>query len=316
MNLRLASGPHFHTTHDTQDIMRTVLISLIPPTAAGIYLFGFNSALLLAISVITCVVSEYVWQKLGHMPVRTGDLSAAVTGVILALNLPSGAPWWMPIVGGFFAIIIVKQLFGGIGHNFLNPALTARAVLLISWPAFMSAYPIPVRTFFTSFTDAYTGATPLMASAGTYSTLDLFLGNVPGTIGETCKAAILIGFAILLITGTIKWHIPVVFTGAVGLMTLILNGFDFSIALNAMLSGGVLFGAVYMATDYVTNPMLSAGRMIYAAGCGVMVVLIRQFGGYPEGVTFAILLMNIITPLIDRVTKRRIYGEVKQNVHE
>ncbi len=311
MNLRLSSGPHIHTTHDTQDLMRTVLISLVPPAAAGIYLYGFNAALLLVISVATCVLSEYVWQRLCHKPVRIGDLSAAVTGVILALNLPSGAPWWMPVVGGVFAVILVKQLFGGIGCNFLNPAITARAVLLVSWPAYMSTYAQPERTFFTPFTDAFTGATPLRAPS-VFSTLDLFLGNIPGSIGETCKFAILLGLAILLITGVVRWHVPVIFTLTVGVMTLIFSG-NIQEALNAMLSGGVLFGAVYMATDYVTNPMLTAGKCIFAFGCGVIVVLIRRFGGYPEGVTFAIMMMNILTPLIDRVTKRRIFGEVKQN---
>lgn len=315
MNLRLSPGPHIHTSHDTQDIMRNVLIALVPCVAAAIYLYGLNAALLIAISTVTCVASEYAWQKLMKKPVRIGDLSAAVTGVILGLNLPSNAPFWTPIVGGIFAIILVKQLFGGIGHNFLNPAITARAVLLVSWPAIMTSYVLPCRTFFTSApfsVDAVTSATPLAAGIGGntgWTTLDLFLGNIPGTMGEICKVAILLGFLILLATGVIKWHIPVFFVGTVALFSWIF-GYD---PLVSILSGGVMFGAVFMATDYVTNPMLVKGRIVYAIGCGLIVTLIRCFADYPEGVTFAIMMMNVCTPLIDRVTKRRIYGEVKKN---
>ncbi len=320
MNIRLSTGPHIHTAMDTKGIMKTLLLALLLPAAAGVYLFGADALWVIAVSVISAVAAEWVWQKLAKKPVRIGDYSAAVTGLILALNLPSSVPLWLPAVGSVFAIIIVKQLFGGIGHNFLNPALAARAALLASWPALMTGWVVPVRTFMETGVDAVSVATPLTAIAsadfggvttqtGTWSILNLLLGDIPGTIGETCKVAILAGFAILLISGVVKWHIPVVFVGTVAVMSLIL-GMN---PLVAVLSGGVMFGAVFMATDYVTNPMLVKGRIIFAFGCGLIVTLIRKFGNYPEGVTFAILVMNIATPLIDKYTKRRIYGEVKKN---
>ena len=311
MNLRLSSAPHIHSRQTTAGIMRDVIIALVPSIAAGVYLFGTRAALVLIASVITAVMSEYLWQKLAKKPVRIGDLSAVVTGLILGLNLPSNVPLWMPVIGSFFAVIIVKQLFGGIGNNFLNPASTARAVLLTSWPARMATALLPQRAIFSTtaaLADATTAATPL-ANPSAYTQLDLFLGNVPGAIGETCKAAILIGLLYMLVRGVVRWQIPVVFVGTVALTTYLLGG-D---ALTAILSGGVMFGAVFMATDYVTNPMLTRGQVIFAIGCGLMTTLIRQFGNYPEGVTYGILLMNCVTPLIDKYSKRRVYGEVRQH---
>lgn len=327
MNIRLAPGPHIHTDHDTRDIMMTLIIALLFPSAAGIYFFGTSALWIIFVSVVSAVAAEWVWQKLAKKPVRINDLSAVVTGLILALNLPSTVPLWVPAVGSVFAIIIVKQLFGGIGHNFLNPAIAARAVLLASWPVLMTTWVLPARFIGSNpiAADIATFATPLASiknvagtqngffgiTAPTYSwsLLDLFIGNIPGTIGETCKLAILCGLGILLITGVVKWHIPVVFVGTVAVFSWIL-GMN---PLVAVLSGGVLFGAVFMATDYVTNPMLVKGRIIFAFGCGIIVCLIRRFGNYPEGVTYAILIMNIVTPLIDKYTKRKIYGEVKEN---
>lgn len=327
MNIRLAPGPHIHTDHDTRDIMMTLIIALLFPSAAGIYFFGTSALWIICVSVVSAVAAEWVWQKLAKKPVRINDLSAVVTGLILALNLPSTVPLWVPAVGSVFAIIIVKQLFGGIGHNFLNPAIAARAVLLASWPVLMTTWVLPARFIGSNpiAADIATFATPLASiknvtgtqngffgiTAPTYSwsLLDLFIGNIPGTIGETCKLAILCGLGILLITGVVKWHIPVVFVGTVAVFSWIL-GMN---PLVAVLSGGVLFGAVFMATDYVTNPMLVKGRIIFAFGCGIIVCLIRRFGNYPEGVTYAILIMNIVTPLIDKYTKRKIYGEVKEN---
>ena len=327
MNIRLAPGPHIHTDHDTRDIMMTLIIALLFPSAAGIYFFGTSALWIICVSVVSAVAAEWVWQKLAKKPVRINDLSAVVTGLILALNLPSTVPLWVPAVGSVFAIIIVKQLFGGIGHNFLNPAIAARAVLLASWPVLMTTWVLPARFIGSNpiVADIATFATPLASiknvvgtqngffgiTAPTYSwsLLDLFIGNIPGTIGETCKLAILCGLGILLITGVVKWHIPVVFVGTVAVFSWIL-GMN---PLVAVLSGGVLFGAVFMATDYVTNPMLVKGRIIFAFGCGIIVCLIRRFGNYPEGVTYAILIMNIVTPLIDKYTKRKIYGEVKEN---
>jgi electron transport complex protein RnfD len=292
--------------------MLDVLIALAPTTAAGIYLFGSRAAWVLAVAILSAVVSEYLWQKFARKTIRINDLSAAVTGLIMGLNFPSDAPLWMPALGSAIAIILVKQLFGGIGHNFMNPAMLARAVLLASWPARMTVYIMPMRvlgnTSVIPSPDAVSAATALIRPSN-YATYDLFLGNIPGCIGEVSKIAILIGFLYMLFVGTIKPLIPVVFVGTAALLTWILGGDP----LAAVLSGGLLFGAVFMATDYVTNPMLIKGKIIFAAGCGIMVVVVRQFGSYPEGVTYAILLMNVLTPLLDRWSHRRVYGMVKQH---
>ena len=312
MNLRISTGPHVVARESTQTLMLDVIIALIPTTAAGIYLFGIRAAWVLAVAVVSALLSEYLWQKLAKKPVRISDLSAVVTGLILGLNMPPQIPLWVPAIGSFIAVILVKQLFGGIGHNFMNPALLARGVLLVSWPAAMTVFTLPVRvlgnTAVEASADAVSAATALIRPSA-YTTYDLLMGNIPGAIGEVCKLAILIGFLYMLFVGTVSWHIPVCFVGAVALLTWVLGGDP----LAAVLSGGVLFGAVFMATDYVTNPMLNIGHIIFGIGCGVVVVVIRKFGNYPEGVTFAILIMNILTPLIDRWTSRRVYGMVKKH---
>lgn len=300
MNLKISTAPHFHNPVNTKALMRNVLIALAPTTIYGVYAFGLPALMLLAVSCASAVLSEFLWQKIAKKKVRVGDLSALVTGLILGLNLPANAPWWLALIGSAFAIIVVKQLFGGLGDNFLNPAMAARAVLLASWPAHMTKYVCP--TFFQEGIDAVTTATPL--ATGTASLRDLFLGNIPGTIGEVCKAAILLGFVYLLVTRTIRWRIPVIMVGSVFVFSW-LFGRD---PVQAILSGGVLFGAVFMATDYVTNPMTPLGQMIYAFGIGLIISVIRQFGSYPEGVTYGILLMNIATPLIDRFIPRKVYG--------
>ena len=312
MALHISTGPHLRAKDDTQRLMLDVLIALVPAAAASIYFFGYKSALIILVSVAAAVLAEFAWQKLAHKPIRIADLSAAVTGLLLALNLPANVPLWIPLIGSVFAILVVKQLFGGIGHNFLNPALAARAVLLTSWPSHMTKALLPVRTLFESTAqtgvDTLSSATPLLVP-GTVEVRDLLLGNIPGAIGETCKIAILIGLIYLLVRKVISWEIPVVMVGTVALCSWVL-GAD---PLKAILSGGLLFGACFMATDYVTSPMLKLGHVIYAVGCGLMVTLIRQYGNYPEGVTYAILLMNIVTPLLDRAIKRKVYGEVKQH---
>lgn len=306
MQWKVSAAPHVHAKDSTATLMLDVIAALMPCVVAGIWLFGWRAALVIVLSVAFCVLTELVCQKIGRRPVRINDLSAVVTGIILALNLPSTAPWWMILIGAVVAIGLVKQLFGGIGDNFLNPALAARAVLLASWPARMtatntaSAYPLPF--------DAVTSATVLTPdSALNPSMVDLLVGRIPGTIGEVCKVAILLGFVYLLLRRTITWHIPVVMVGTFALCAWAF-GLD---PLVSVLSGGVLFGAVFMATDYVTSPMTKWGQVIYAAGAGLIVALIRAFGSYPEGVTYAILLMNVATPLIDRAVLPRIYGEVK-----
>ena len=294
MSLILSPAPHVRTKNTTQRLMLNVVISLLPGAAAGIYYFGLRAAIVLAVSVVSAVLAELVWQRLAHQTVRINDFSAVVTGLLLGLCITPSAPWWMVMIGAFFAIIVVKQLFGGIGDNFLNPALTARAVLLASWPALMTTHCTPF--------DAVTSATPLMT--GEASTMQLLLGDVPGAIGETCKVAILLGFVYLLVTQTIRWEIPVFTVAAAALLSWAL-GLD---PLTTVLSGGLLFGAVYMATDYVTSPLNRWAQIVYAIGIGVIVVIIRKFGAYPEGVTYAILLMNIAAPLLDRVMPQKIYG--------
>ncbi len=312
MNLRASAGPHCLTQESTRTLMLDVLIALAPATAAGIYLFGLRSAWVLLLSVATAVLSEALWQKLRKRPLRVGDLSAVVTGLLLGLNLPPGVSWWIPVIGSAVAIILAKELFGGIGHNFMNPALFARALLIVSWPARMTVFTQPIRTLggaAVSGVDAVASATPLM-SPGSFSLQDLLLGNIPGSIGEVCKIAILVGLLYLLIMRTITWHVPLVFLASTALLTW-LTGSD---PLTALLSGGVLFGAVFMATDYTTSPMYPVGSCLYALLCGLIVVVIRQYGSYPEGVTFAILFMNCVTPLIDRFSSRRVYGTVKKHV--
>lgn len=312
MNLRMSTGPHLLSKDTTQSLMLDVLVALVPATAAGVYFFGTRAALVLAVSIVFAVLSELVWQVLLKKKVRITDLSAVVTGLILGLNLPAGVPLWMPALGSIVGVVLVKQLFGGIGHNFLNPAIFARAVLLASWPVHMTSYLLPQRVLFGSAAqvgvDTVATATPLLASSQ-WGMMDLFIGNIPGSIGEVSKIAILLGLAYLLVRGTITWHIPTFFVGTVALLSALLG----SDPLTAVLTGGVLFGAVFMATDYVTNPTLRVGQCIFGILCGVIVVVIRKYGSYPEGVTFAILFMNCLTPLIDRYSKRKVYGEVKKH---
>lgn len=310
MSLRISTAPHMHNPLTTQRLMQYVFIALLPTAAWGVYAFGFQALLVLCISMASSVCAEFLWQKIAKQPVRVGDFSALVTGLILGLNLPATAPWWMVIIGAFFAIMIVKQLFGGLGDNFLNPALAARAVLLASWPVHMTASACVTPTFFQAGVDAVSAATPLGAPAN-YSLMQLFLGQCPGAIGEVSKAAILIGLLFLLVTKVISWRIPVIMTASVFCCTMLIAGATPEAALAAVLSGGVLFGAVFMATDYVTSPITPWGQVVYAAVIGLIITLIRQFGSYPEGVTYGILLMNIATPLIDRLP-RKIYGVKKE----
>lgn len=307
---KVSTAPHIRTAHTTSRIMLDVLIALIPTLLAGIYIFGLRSLLVVAVCVISCVASEFVFELIAKRPITVYDFSAAVTGLLLGLSLPVTAPWWMCVIGSIVAIMLVKQVFGGIGDNFLNPALTARAVLLASWPARMSAAAYVAPSYFGSI-DAKTAATPLAGSGA--SLIDLLLGDVPGSIGEVCKIAILIGFAYLLIRRVISWHVPIMIMLSASLLCWVFQGGGISTPLTALLSGGLMFAAVFMATDYTTSPMTAAGQVIFALGIGVLTAVIRSFGSYPEGVTYAILFMNLVTPLIDKYVKPRIYGEVRKN---
>lgn len=298
MNLRVSTAPQIRQGVTTQRLMAHVLIALVPCAVTGVFRFGLPAALLLVVAMLSAVLTELLFQMITKREIAVNDLSALVTGLILGLNLPPAAPWWIAVIGSAFAVVIVKQLFGGIGDNFMNPALAARAVLLASWPVHMTTFISPV--------DATTSATPLVSPGAGY--LDLFMGNIPGSIGEVSKLMILIGFAYLLITKVISWRIPVLMVGSAALMTLALGG-D---AVGAMLSGGLLFGAVFMATDYTTSPMTAKGQAVYAIGAGLIVAILRKFSNYPEGVTYAILLMNIVTPLIDKYMRPKVYGHAKK----
>ena len=304
--LAVSSSPHIHAQQDTKAIMAWVLAALAPAGLAGIYFFGFRAAAVMAVCVASCKISEYIWQRLATQTVTVGDLSAAVTGLLLAYNLPPSIPFWMAAVGSVFAIVVVKQFFGGIGCNIVNPALAGRAFMVSSWPVSMTSWTV----------DGVSGATPLaMIKEGSIADLpgiyDVFIGNIGGCIGETSAAALLIGFAILLYKGIINWHIPVVYIGTVAALTAALG--RPAGPLYEVITGGLFLGAIFMATDYTTSPMTKKGQVIFAFGCGLLTTLIRVFGGYPEGVSYSILIMNLTVPLIDKFARPRIFGEVKKH---
>lgn len=308
LNLTVSSSPHIRAKHSTANIMQNVIIALLPALAVAGYVFGVWALALVAICVISSVVTEAVIQKLLKKPVTVNDWSAVVTGVLLAFNLPINAPWWIAVVGSVFAIAIVKQCFGGLGQNFINPALAARAFLLASWPGHMTS------TAYIPVTDTVTTATPLaLLKAGEIasmpSTMDLFLGlnGVYGCIGEISALALLIGGLYLIFKGIISWRIPTIYLLTMGIFALLV-GQD---PIVHIVSGGVMLGAFFMATDYASSPVTTKGQIIYAVGCGLITMIIRIYGGYPEGCSYSILLMNVATPLIERFTKERIYGVTK-----
>lgn len=310
--LFVCSSPHLRDNVTTQRIMLDVIIALLPATAAGILFFGLRAALIVVITVAAAVLTEYLMRKGLKREQTISDLSAVVTGLLLALNLPPSIPVWIAVVGAVIAIALIKQLFGGLGQNFMNPALGARVILVVAWARFMTTWTEP-------FVDAVASATPLgmLKSANTvarYSYSDLFLGSVPGCIGETSALAILLGLVYLLFRKVISWHIPVIYTGTVAVLTWILGpeGLFTGDPLYHVLAGGLMIGAVFMATDYATSPMTRKGIVIYAIGCGILTVLFRLYGNMPEGVSFAIILMNIVTPLIDRYTIPVAFGGEKR----
>lgn len=309
-NLAVSSSPHLRDHVSTRRIMQEVCLALAPAGIAGIILFGSQAAVLIAASVISAVLAEYFYQKLTHQKVTVGDWSAVVTGLLLAYNLPANAPVWLAVVGAVIAIVLVKQIFGGIGSNFMNPALAARAILFVSWATQMTTYP---ATRF--MLDGVSTATPLN-SLGTGSVagvnlMDLFLGNIPGVLGETCKLALLLGGVYLILRRIVDWKIPVTFIATVFVCYLIKDGAE--MALYQILSGGLFLGAFFMATDYATSPVTNLGRVIMGIGCGIFLFVIRAYASYPEGCSFAILLMNVATPLIDKYTMPKPFGEVKQH---
>jgi electron transport complex protein RnfD len=301
----LSSAPHIRGTETVQRVMLDVLIALLPACAAAVFFFGIDAFITILLCVGTAVGTEAAVQFFVKKPVTVYDLSAAVTGILLALNLPPVVPFYLPIVGSIFAIAIVKQAFGGLGNNFMNPALAARAFLVISWPVAMTTWFAPGAV------DAVATASPLaaMANGGALpSLLDMFTGNIAGSIGETSALALLAGGAYLLIRKVITWHIPVSFIGMVALIALLTG--DLGNVPFHLLAGGLMLGAFFMATDYVTSPVSPRAQIIFGLGCGGITMVIRLFGGYPEGVSFSILFMNLLTPLLDKVLARRKFGEV------
>lgn len=308
-NLLVGSSPHLVTNTDTRVIMRDVLIALAPALLVAIYVFGYRAFTLTALCVVACIFFEYAYNKIAKREQTIGDLSAVVTGVLLAYNLPANFPYWMAIIGCFVAIIIVKQLFGGLGQNFANPAITARIVLFLSFTTQMTTWPLP-RNQVTA--DAITGPTPLgiLAEGGGEfpSNMNMFLGFIGGSMGEISTAALLIGGLYLIYRNVISPVTPIAFIGTVAVFALLL-GQD---PIFHVYAGGVMLGAFFMATDYATTPITTLGKAIFGIGCGLITMLIRVFGAYPEGVSFSILLMNILTPHINNFCIKRLYGGGKK----
>lgn len=323
-NLKLiaSSSPHIRSGEDTRSIMLDVIIALIPALCMSVYVFGFQALVLTIISIAACVFWEWAYRKVMKKSSAVGDLSAVVTGMLLAFVCPVSLPWWMIVVGAFFSIVVVKQLYGGIGKNFLNPALAGRAFLTAAYAAFMTSWAIPT-TLGATVVDASTMATPLSyLKAGTampeyFNYGSLFLGGIPGSMGEVSSLAILVGAAYLLWRKVITWRIPTAFIGTVAVLCLIFGGegygrLDWTVY--NLLSGGLLLGAFFMATDYSTSPVTLRGQLIFGAGCGALTVLIRYFGSYPEGVSYAILIMNCCAWAVDRVTRPRQFGVSAEDV--
>jgi electron transport complex protein RnfD len=317
--LAVSIGPHIKDPVSTKKIMWAVVASLAPAAAAGVFIFGLNSLYVIIAAVAAAIAAETAVLSIRKKDVGAiRDGSAVLTGLLLAYNLPPQVPLWMPISGSIFAIVIGKQVFGGLGHNVFNPALTGRAFLMISWPVYMTTWQAPRWA-----PDAVTRATPLavckagggecaMLKGVTY--LDLLLGNRPGCIGEVCVIALLLGAAFLFIKRYITWHIPFTYIATVALFSWVFNGpalFKGS-AIFFVMAGGLILGAFFMATDYVTSPLSARGKVVFGIGCGVLTFLIRRFSGYPEGVSYAILIMNALTPMIDRYTLPKWFGFVKR----
>ena len=322
-NLKVSSSPHLVTSLDTQKTMTYVLIALLPSVIASVIFFGFHALLVEIVTVAAAVFFEWGYNKLMKKPQTIQDRSAMVTGLILALNLPANFPVWMAIIGAFVAIVIVKCLYGGIGRNIANPALVGRIVLLISFTSYMSGSVWPYTRFqiASGAVDGLTGATPLGLRADGLaeqfpSLGDMFIGNIGGAMGETCALAILIGGLFLIWKKIISPIIPVFYIGTVFVFALIYYGVTggmgdynaFEMAVFHIFAGGCMFGAFFCATDYVTSPIMKRGKMIYGIGCGAFTMIIRLFCSYPEGASFAILFMNILTPLIDMYTENQFYG--------
>lgn len=306
-NFVVSGTPHVRSKESIQSIMRDVIIALVPATAAGIYYFGLRALILIVAAIISAVFFEWLYEKITKKPVTINDLSAVVTGLLLAMNLPASAPVWVAIVGSAFAIIFAKQLFGGLGQNFINPALAGRAFLLASYPTEMTTWVVPNGLA----ADAATYATPLAQlknGALDASLGQLVLGQVGGTIGETCAIALIIGGIYLLYKHVISWKIPVIYIATVFILFAVIGRHGMRMPVQEIFAGGVMLGGIFMATDYASSPVTPKGQVIFAVGAGLLTYLIRTFGGYPEGVSYSILIMNCCVPLIERFTEPTIFG--------
>jgi len=315
--LTMTASPHIKSPVTTQTIMLDVLLALLPATLWSIYIFGIRSLYIILSAVISSMLFEYLYRLIMHKNNTVSDLSAAVSGLLLALSLPSSVPLWLPVVGSFFAIVIVKQLYGGIGKNVVNPALAARVFLFIAFPTELTTFPAPLTK---TVQDVTASATPLVQlKNGTVPDADIIsclLGSIPGTIGEVSASLLILGGLYLMFKKVITWHIPVTYIATVALLSVIfpvgnIGNIDFM--LYQLFTGGLMLGAIFMATDYTTSPVTAKGRIIYGIGCGAITIFIRYFGGYPEGVSFAILIMNLFVWYLDKFTKPVNFGGVKKN---
>ncbi len=324
--LTVSASPHTKSSSTVSGIMLDVIIALIPAAFAGVAVFGFRAALVIAVCVLSCVAFEYVSRTLMHRKNTIGDLSAVVTGLLLAFNLPVNIPIWMCIVGSLVAIVVVKQMFGGIGHNFANPAITARIVLLVSFASSMTGFTAPGR----AAVDAVTTATPLahlwsidlsgditsqintlVADGDLPGLFNMLFGVRAGCIGEVCSVALLLGAVYLLLRGVISLHIPVAYIFTTTVFMFIVSDFNILFTAYELLGGGLILGAFFMATDYSTSPINKTGKIVFGIGCGILTAVIRLYGSLPEGVSYSILLMNIATPLIEKATAPKYFGFLK-----
>ena len=304
--LHVSSSPHVRDTVTTKNIMYDVLIAMIPAAAFGVYQFGFNALLVIILTMAACVLSEYIFEKAMKRPITIADGSALVTGMILALNMPPEIPVWVPVLGGVFAIIVVKQLYGGLGQNFMNPALAARCFLLISFAGMMNDFSSASLGF-----DSVSGATPLamLRSGETVDLAALVIGRIPGTIGEVSVLALLIGAVYMLVKKVISPRIPLIYIGTAAVFLFLFGGFDPYYVICEVCSGGLIFGAFFMATDYVTSPITPNVQIVYGVILGLLTGIFRLWGASPEGVSYAIILSNLLVPMIERVTLPKAFGK-------
>ena len=319
--LIVSSSPHVRSNEDTSYIMKQVIIALLPAAVAGVYFFRLNALSAMFFCILGTVGTEFLYQKFTKQKSTIGDFSAVVTGLLLAFNVPASLPWWMCLVGGIFAILVVKMVFGGIGCNFVNPALAARAFLLASFPVAMTAWTQPGVNWIGKNLDAVTTATPLSflkngaagladLSSNGISLADMMIGNIGGCIGETSAILLLLGGVYLMYKGIINYVIPVFYIATVFILTFLLGGYNITFAIYQLFAGGLMLGGFFMLTDYTTSPMTKKGQIIYAVLAGLITTVIRMYGGYPEGVSYSILLVNCLAPLIDKFVRNRVFGEV------